>query len=314
VYKQKVDQYAFVESSAFSLNAPGRGDMTAGGNITNDAGEEFNLMFQIIGIDENFMKTMGIRLVDGRELLASDIGVSCYINEEALKQAGWQSYEGKRYTGFNDGYDIIGIVNNFSMVSVHNKHEPLALITLKENTMNFDKLSVRLKPGNLPEQMAELEKVWKQDFPNSPFSYAFYDDVFDAFYRKETQQAKGIAAFSVIALIITCMGLIGQVFQACLVRRKEIGIRKIYGASIMDIMALFNFTFVKWFIVAFIVAVPVSYYFMDKWLQTFAYKTPLHWWIFALAGAVTLAVTLAVVSWQCWRVTTDNPVKAIKSE
>jgi putative ABC transport system permease protein len=287
--------------------------MTAGGKIINDLGEEFNLMFQVIIMDENFMETMGIRLIDGRELLVSDIGVSCYINEEALKQAGWQSYEGKRYENWG-GYDIIGIVNNFSMVSVHNKQEPLVLLTRKENTQNFNKLSVRLKPGNLSEQMTELERIWKQDYSNSPFSFAFYDDVFDAFYRKETQQAKGIAAFSIIALLITCMGLIGQVFQACLVRRKEIGIRKIHGARIIDIMALFNLTFVKWFVVAFVVAVPVSYYFMDKWLQTFAYKTPLNWWVFALAGAATLAITLIVVSWQCWNVARANPAEAIKSE
>jgi putative ABC transport system permease protein len=312
VFKQTVDRYAFVESSALSDGAPGRVNMRGDNKIINDAGEEFNLMFQVIIMDENFMETMGIRLVDGRELLASDIGVSCYINEEGLKQTGWQTCEGKKYDNWG-GYDIIGIVNNFSMLSVHQKQEPIALLTVKEN-QRLSTLSVRLKPGNLPEQLAELEKVWKQDYPNAPFSYTFYDDVFDAFYRKETQQAKGIAAFSVIALLITCMGLIGQVFQACLVRRKEIGIRKIHGARIMDIMAIFNLTFVKWFIVAFIVAVPVSYYFMNKWLQTFAYKTALNWWVFALAGAATLAITLIVVSWQGWSVARANPVEAIKSE
>jgi putative ABC transport system permease protein len=187
-------------------------------------------------------------------------------------------------------------------------------LTLKENQQPFFLLSVRLKPGKLPEQLGELEKAWKQLYPNAPFTYSFYDDVFDAFYRKETQQAKGIAAFSMIALLITCMGLIGQVYQACLVRRKEIGIRKIFGAGLMNILAMFNITFVKCFIVAFVVAMPVSYYFMDKWLQTFAYKTPLSWWVFALAEAATLAITLIVVSWQCWSIAKANPVEAIKSE
>ncbi|MDR0797026.1 MAG: ABC transporter permease, partial [Tannerella sp.] len=309
VFKQTVDRYAFVGSSALSNGAPGRVNNTGNDKFTNDLGEDFNLMFQVLIMDENFMETMGIQLVDGRELLTSDLGVSCYINEEALKQTGWQTYEGKKYNSWG-GYDIIGIVNDFSMLSIHRKQEPIALLTLKEN-QRYSTLSVRLKPGNLPEQLAELEKAWKQDYPNAPFSYAFYDDVFDAFYRKEAQQAKGISSFSVIALLITCMGLIGQVFQACLVRRKEIGIRKIHGARIMDIMALFNLTFVKWFVVAFVVAVPVSYYFMDKWLQTFAYKTPLSWWIFALAGTATLAITLTVVSWQCWSVAKANPVGAI---
>jgi len=313
-FKQTVDQYAFVESSALSGGSPGLVTMTAGSKITTDAGEELNLMFQIIRMDENYMKTMGIRLVDGRELLSSDMGVSCYINEEAFKQAGWKSFEGKRFENMN-GYDIIGIVNNFSMLSVHNKQEPICLVTLKaEDQKQFSTLSARLKPGNLPEQMAALEKSWKQAYPNAPFSYSFYDDVFDAFYRKEAQQAKGIAAFSLIALLITCMGLIGQVFQACLVRRKEIAIRKVFGANMMNILVLFNLTFVKWFVVAFIVAVPVSYYFMNQWLQTFAYKTPLSWWVFALAGVTTLAITLIVVSWQSWSVVKANPAEAIKSE
>ncbi|MDR2233395.1 MAG: ABC transporter permease [Tannerella sp.] len=309
-YKQMIDKFAFVENSALSLGSPGRVNMTAGFYATNDAGEEFNLMAQIIGIDENFLKTMDIRLADGRELLASDMGLSCYMNEEALKQAGWQSYEGKRYENMG-GYDIIGIVNDFSMLSIHNRQEPVALIALNGKTMKFNTLSIRLKPGNLTEQMSELEKLWNQNYPNTPFSYAFYDDVFDAFYRKEAQQAKGIAAFSVIALLITCMGLIGQVFQACLVRRKEIGIRKVFGAGVMDIIALFNMTFVRWFVVAFILAVPLSYYFMNKWLQTFAYRTQLSWWVFVSAGAVTLAITLIVVIWQSWRTATDNPAKSV---
>jgi putative ABC transport system permease protein len=314
-FKQAVNQFAFVERSALSSGAPGRVNTTADFNVIDDSGEELKLISQVIGIDENFMETMGIRLVEGREFLTSDMGVSCYINEEALKQAGWQSYEGKRYHNLG-GYDIIGIANDFSMLSVHKKQEPIVLLTVKEGNMflNHNTLSVRLRPGNLPEQLAELERVWRRDYPNAPFSYTFYDDVFDAFYRKEAQQAKGIASFSVIALLITCRGLIGQVFQACLIRRKEIGIRKIFGAGIMDILALFNMTFVKLFIVAFIIAAPVAYYFMNQWLQTFAYQTPLNWWIFAMAGAATLSITLIVVSLQCWSVARANPAEAIKAE
>jgi len=315
-FKQTVDQYAFVESSTLSAGAPGVVKMQVGFPILNDAGEKIYFNSQIIQMDENFMKTMGIRLADGRELLTSDMGASCYINEEAFKKTEWQSYEGKRFENVKKGgFEIIGIVNNFSMLSVHNQQEPIVLVTVEpEKQQQYNTLSIRLKPGRLSEQMAELEKVWRRDYPDAPFTYSFYDDVFDALYRKEAQQAKGIAAFSMIALLITCMGLIGQVYQACIVRRKEIGIRKIFGAGLIDVLAMFNMTFVKSFVVAFIVAIPVSYYFMDKWLQTFAYKTPLSWWIFALAGVATLAITLTVVSWQCWNVAKANPVEAIKSE
>ena len=311
VYKRHVEQFHFVESSALSGGTPGLINMGLGINEKDDDGEMLKIQLQTITMDENFMQTMGIELIDGREMLVSDKGVSCYINEETFKQAGWKSYEGKKVNNYTrEGVDIIGIVR-VSTMSIHKQQEPA---TLMFTDQGYNTLSVRLRLGNLREQLAELEKTWKEIFPATPFQYAFYDDVFDAFYRKETQQAKGIAAFSIIALLITCMGLIGKVFQTCQVRRKEIGIRKIHGASIWDIMALFNMTFVKEVIVAFIIAAPVSYYFMNQWLLNFAYKTSLNWWVFALAGAATLVVTLIVVNWQCWSAARANPVDAIKSE
>jgi putative ABC transport system permease protein len=310
--KQQIDQYPFVESSTLSSGTPGGIGTTAPLNEKDDNGENLDLRIQAIKMDENFMQTMEIELIDGREMLASDKGVSCYINEELFKRTGWQSYKGKKVNNFSqNGYEIIGVVRNFSTMSIHKTQEPAALMLTEGDAGT---LSIRLRPGNLPEQMAVLEKLYKENYPAYPFQYAFYDDIFDAFYRKEAQQAKGIAVFSMIALLITCMGLIGQVFQTCLVRRKEICLRKIHGASIWDIMALFNTTFVKEVIVAFVIAAPVSYYFMNTWLQNFAYKTPLSWWVFAMAGAVTLIITLTVVSWQCWSTAGANPAEAIKNE
>jgi putative ABC transport system permease protein len=312
LFQEKVNRYAFVENSALSSGAPGNVNLMMGINEKDDAGENLNLIFQAILMDENFMATMGIELAEGREMLASDRGTSCYITKEAFKQTGWKTYEGKRFNNF-DGYDIVGIANNFSMLSIHEKQEPIVLMMAKDDK-RFGTLSVRLKPGKLAEQMAELENLWKETFPDQPFQYAFYDDVFDAFYRKEAQQAKGIVAFSVIALLITCMGLIGQVFQSCLTRRKEIGIRKIHGATVTDIIGLFGISYVKWFVASFIVAVPVSFYFMNQWLQNFAYRTPLSWWVYLVAFVAVGIITVCTVTFQTWRVANGNPVDAIKME
>jgi putative ABC transport system permease protein len=311
-FKEQVDLCAFVENSSLSSGAPGNVNLMLGLNEKDDVGEDLNMMIQCILMDDNFMKTMGIELTDGREMNASDAGVSCYINEEGLKQAGWRSYEGKRLNNMS-GFNIVGVVHNFSMLSVHEKQEPVALIYANRYDL-YGSLSVRLKPGNLVDQMAGLEKIWKGTFPDTPIRFTFYDDIFDAFYRKEMQQAKGIVVFSIIALIITCMGLLGQVFQSCLTRRKEIGIRKINGATITDVISLFSITYIKWFVAAFVVAVPVSFYVMNKWLQAFAYKTTLSWWVFVLAGASTLALMLVVVGLQCLSTAMDNPVESIKAE
>jgi putative ABC transport system permease protein len=145
-------------------------------------------------------------------------------------------------------------------------------------------------------------------------TFEFYDDWIQAMYLKEEQQAKAVGLFTILAIIISALGLIGIVEQNTHKKIKEIGIRKVNGAKISEILALLNKDIVIWIIVAFIVATPVSWYAMNKWLNTFAYKTELSWWIFALAGLLALGIALLTVSWQSWRSATRNPVEALRYE
>jgi putative ABC transport system permease protein len=175
-------------------------------------------------------------------------------------------------------------------------------------------LSLRLTPGNIGQQIDQLRKIWKNLLPNDPMEFTFYDDQFQAMYVKEDKLAKSITFFSIIAIVLTCMGILGQIFLISLNRTKEIGIRKINGAKVSEILTMLNKDFIKWVAIAFVVACPIAYYAMNKWLENFAYKTTLSWWIFALAGLLALGIALLTVSWQSWRAATRNPVEALRYE
>jgi len=138
--------------------------------------------------------------------------------------------------------------------------------------------------------------------------------LFQSMYEKEEKLAGSITFFSLIAIVLTCMGILVQIFMICLNRVKEIGIRKINGARISEVMVMLNRDFVKWVAIAFVIATPIAWYVMNKWLENFAYKTELSWWIFALAGVLALGIALLTVSWQSWRAATRNPVEALRYE
>ncbi|HAM98086.1 MAG TPA: hypothetical protein DCQ26_05705 [Marinilabiliales bacterium] len=306
--KNEVAKLPFVTSSALSNGYPGHINMSMGSGVD---GDEFTV--ECIFVSDDFLKTFGINLIKGRGFLQGNKDHACLMNEAAVKRFGWESVEGKKYkNGREGGYDVVGVVNNFNVQSLHSEMTPVAL--LYEPDREFNALSLRLMPGNISQQIAELKEAWKNLLPEDPMEFAFYDTQFQSMYEKEDKLAKSITFFSIIALVLTCMGILGQIFMISLNRTKEIGVRKVNGASISEIMAMLNKDFVKWVAVAFIVATPVAYYTMNKWLTTFAYKTELSWWIFALAGLLALGIALLTVSWQSWKAATRNPVEALRYE
>jgi putative ABC transport system permease protein len=171
-----------------------------------------------------------------------------------------------------------------------------------------------LEPGNTEQQLAQLKEAWDAIIPEYMFDYTFYDQFFNSLYQKEERQGLAVAVFSVLALILTLMGITGLTFQHCIARSKEIGIRKINGARISEVLTILNKDFIKRIAVSFVIAAPVSWYAMNKWLQTFAYKTELRWWIFAFAGIATVSIVIITVSIQSWRAATRNPVEALRYE
>ena len=275
--QQQFRNLSFVKGTSLSHGGPGFIQVGMGSN--HKQGENFQM--DCLYVDDNFLNVFDIPLIEGREFLDSDRGVSCYINETALKTYGWDNFEGETFNnGREGGYNIVGVVGDFNVASLHETITPVCLIY----NPDYSVINAKLLPGNTGEQMKQIKETFEKTVPDATFSYQFFDEYFDSLYRKEDRQGKAIALFSVVALIITCLGLLGQIAQTCVTRIKEIGIRKVNGARITEVMTILNKDYIIWVLIAFAIATPVAYYAMYKWLENFAYKTSLSWWVFALAG------------------------------
>ena len=306
--KDEVAKLPFVTGSTLSNGYPGHINMSMGSGVE---GDEF--MVNCIYVSDDFLETFGLRLLDGRTFLSGDKDQACLMNEAAVKRYGWENLDGKKYkNGREGGYSVIGEVNNFNVESLHSALTPVAL--LYEPDREFNTLSLRLMPGSIEQQISEIRNVWKSMLPDDPMEFTFYDDQFQAMYVKEDKLAKSITFFSIIAIVLTSMGILAQIFLISLNRTKEIGVRKVNGAKVSEILVMLNKDFVIWVVAAFIIATPIAYFAMNKWLENFAYKTTLSWWIFALAGVLALGIALLTVSWQSWRAATRNPVEALRYE
>jgi putative ABC transport system permease protein len=306
--REEVNKLPGVSKTAYSNGRPGKIGLRMGSNTGED---DFTLNCITIGND--YLETMGIVLMNGRRFLSGDVDKVCLINEAAANRYGFNNTEGKRFNNGKDGgYEIIGVTKNFNINSLYYAIEPVVLIYNPEVASSI--LSVKLVNGNNEENISMLRHVWEQFFPNAAMNYTFYDEQFQAMYRKDDKMVKSIAFFSVIAIILTCMGILAQIFLTSLDRTKEIGIRNINGSGIFEILLLLNKDFFKCIIIAFLIATPIAYYSLNKWLQSYAYKTGLSWWIFALAGVIAFVIALLTVSWQSWRAATRNPVEALRYE
>jgi putative ABC transport system permease protein len=306
--RQELGKLPFVTNTTLSSGCPG---MINHRMDSNSDGKNFTV--NCIYVGDNYVNTMDMELIEGRDFHEGDLKKKCLINEEALKQFGWNSFEGKRYNiGQEGGFEIIGIIKDFKFASAHQAVEPLALIY--DGAGNGNVLSVRLTAGKTGQQIDQIRQVWLSVSPDEPLSFIFYDDFFQSFYDKEEKLVSSITFFSLIAMVLTCMGILGQIYMICLTRVKEIGIRKINGAKVTEVLLMLNFDFMKWLAAAIVIATPVSWYITHKWLENFAYKTSLNWWIFALAGVIALFIILLTVSWQSWRAATKNPVESLRYE
>ena len=309
--KQKLKEYPFCESVAMSRGVPGAINLMMG-----DGKAGSTVMLKTMYVDEDFLSTLGIQLKAGRSFLSGDIGNSCLMNEEALKQYGWADFEGQKFAnGREGGYNVVGITNNYHVESMYNKIEPVCLLSAETGKHNeLRTVSIRLSPGDLTGQLDELNKSWKSFIPDEPMNYTFYDQHFAAMYGKDERLGEAIGLISIIALVLTFMGILGQVFQISLNRTKEIGIRKVNGATIADILAEMNKEFLIWVLVSLVIAIPLAYSILDKWLEGFAYRTPIGWWTYLIAGLIMLVTVAVTVTLQSWKAATRNPVEALRYE
>ena len=269
-------------------------------------------------VDCNYTKTLGIEIIKGRgfsDKLQTD-SASVLLNEAAARSFGWKDPIGKTIgKPGNNGdlylYTVIGVVKDFNFQSVHNPIQPYILYLGQSSGA----LTIRMGANtNIPSLLNLLKEKWAEYEPDRPLNYSFYNDKLNYMYASEVNLNKILIAFTFIAFFVSCLGLIGLAMFTTEQRKKEIGIRKVVGANITQVGRLLSYDFTKLIILAFIIACPISYYIMDKWLENFAYKTNISWWIFAVAGLLSYLTAMIAIGYQSYKVSAANPVDTLRDE
>ncbi|WP_234736891.1 ABC transporter permease [Tellurirhabdus bombi] len=270
--------------------------------------------------DYQLVPTLGLKLVQGRNFSeAFSDSLSVILNETAVKQIGWKNPIGQTliYPGGDmQPYKVIGVMKDFDMESVRSAMVPFALFHTSSKSYEVPNsyLVVRLRAGQLEPALKKIEAQWKHFSPDTPLDYTFLDNEFSNAYRTDQQTGRVFGIFTTLAIFIACLGLFGLTTFAAEQRTKEIGVRKVLGASVSNIVALLSKDFLKLVLIAIILAIPLAWYVMNRWLEDFAYKIDISWWIFALAGSMAVLIAFATVSFQSIKAALMNPVKSLKNE
>ncbi|HEV3221623.1 MAG TPA: FtsX-like permease family protein [Puia sp.] len=271
--------------------------------------------FKPASVGFDFVKLMNLKIAKGRDFsreISSDSSDAFLVNEEAVKEMGMKNPIGKWVSAWKKKGHIIGILKDYHTHSLREPIKPV-ILDVKEYEY-FGVIIVRTFPGKTKDALSSLEKVYKVINPNYPFAYQFVDEEYKNLYSNELIISKLSIIFASLAILISCLGLLGLVMFSAEQRTKEIGIRKVLGASMGSIVGLFSKDFLKLIFIAFLIAVPLAWYSMNHWLQDFAYKIDLSWWIFALAAGISILITLITVSQQAIKAAVANPVTSLRSE
>ena len=319
-FRNELLQVSGVQSATMSGYLPvnyGRNSNTYFTSPTLDPTTGINV--QAWTVDENYVPTLGLKIVEGRnfspQFLTDSTGI--IINEAAAKFLATKNLLNKKIYTLKDiqskqliDFHIIGIVKNFNFSSLRDVVTPLALFLGKDN----GNISVRISSGDIPGAIAQIKNKWKAIAPSQPFDYSFMDDDFNKLYTTEQRTGNIFITFAVLAILIACLGLFGLVTYAAEQRIREIGIRKVLGASVSNIAGMLSTDFLKLVIISAAIAFPLAWWAMIKWLQGFAYRVNINWWVFAIAGILALLIALLTVSFQAIKAAVANPVKSLRTE
>ncbi len=297
-------------SSGLPLNIFGK-------STVRSEGAEFNesVLMPVIAVNYDFIDTYGIEVISGRKFsteFETDRKEAFIINEAARERFGWKEAIGRKLEDIgNRKGAVIGVVKDFHISSLHQKIEPLALYLQPFACRYF---SIKIRPQNIPRTLAFIGEAWKRFEPSRSFSYSFLEDDLDRFYRAEQKLGQIFLSFAILTIFIACLGLFGLSSFTAEQRTKEIGIRKVCGASVSSIVFMLSKEFTKWVFLASIIACPFAYFAMNRWLQNFAYRMNLGIGIFFLSTLVALVVALATVSYQAIKAALANPVETLRYE
>lgn len=313
--KGKMLENPAIESFSMATNMPG--DRFGSYFLTplgNAQGYSKGFDSRVMLSDEKFLSTLDIPINRGRDFfdqLPNFNNTEFIINEAAAKMFGTGDPVGKRVVVGRDTANIVGVVGDFNFASLHSPIEPMVI---QYNPYAGNHLLVKVKSNQLPQTIEYLEKTIESLSPSSAFSYSFVDSKLDELYATENVMSKVFNAFALLSILISCLGLYGLSAYAARIRIKEIGIRKVLGSSNLDIVKILSIDFLKLVSVAIIIAVPITYFAMDRWLEDFAYHIDMQWWMFALAIVAVLTIAVSTLSYQGIKSATANPIKNLRTE
>jgi putative ABC transport system permease protein len=298
VLLQEISQMASVKTVCGSTGTPGE----IWSEYEND-----KVRTSQITADYRFVETFGLEMIYGRNFFEAESTDVCLVNRSLLNDlGGWDSAENKSLFGGR----VVGAFEDFHYQDLYT---PIGNLQLKRGT-EVSHIVIRFYPGDIAASVKQVEHIFREEASGFAFSYEFYDDWLEARYTQEEKRAASIRLLSVIAVLLSCMGLFGMAQYTARRRMREIGIRKVNGASSGSIVRILNLSFLKWIIPGIVAGIPLGWYFMHRWLSSFAYRTRLDWWIFLAASLVAILVALLTISWQTWRAARRNPVESLRYE
>ncbi|RLC47494.1 MAG: hypothetical protein DRI23_11265 [Candidatus Cloacimonadota bacterium] len=320
ILKEQFRNINGVSNTCVSSNYPGAGASQGHGFFPEGHSEDQPWLMKTMNIDADFVETFKLNILAGRNFDAANEveGRNILVNETLVKKVGWEDPVGKT---FKDPFireneemipiTIIGVLEDFHVNPLRDKIEPMVLYY---NPPNRNFISIRLEPGNVFNILDNIEKMWKEMHPGMPFDYIFLNEHFNSIHHTERNLAITFMYFTVLAILIACLGLFGLASYATERRIKEIGVRKVLGSTVGEIVLLLSKDFSKLVILANIVAWPIAWYGMNKWLQNFAYRTEIGYEVFIFSGLIALIIALITVSFRTIKAANSNPVKALKYE
>jgi putative ABC transport system permease protein len=270
---------------------------------------------QNISSDENFVKATGIQIISGRDFRLHD-SAKVLINETLMKRLGLNLKNApgtKLLTGDERNYEVAGVMKDFNYSSLRDNINPFMIICEPKRDDIHDVI-VNVSSNNYKTLLKKIETIWHKDLSTEPFEYSFLDAEVQQQYQSEITFANIINSFTLMAILISCLGLFGLAAFTAEQRKKEIGVRKVLGASVAGLAQLLSKDFLKLVGISILIATPIAWWIMNKWLQSFSYRVVISWWMFALAGAIAILIALITVSFQSIKAAIANPVNSLRSE
>lgn len=316
-FKNLVQADPAVSSVSLMTGEPGGFHDTYGFEAENKPGEK--LMLNTEFADFEYVKALGLKIIAGRDLSPSfptDSSGAVLVNRATATMMGYTPEEAvgkwiKNITGDSLRRTIVGVVEDYHYASLRQVIGPLVISPKKDDRRL---VLIKLKTSQLQPAIDRIKKIYSANAADFPFEYSFLDEKFDLLYKAEIKQESLLSIFSAIAICIACLGLFGLASYTALKRTKEIGVRKVLGSSVENIVLLLSKDLLKPVLLGTVIAIPAGYYIMENWLQNFAYRTPVSWWLFAVAALIAVLIALFTVSIQAVRAALANPVKSLREQ